>query len=50
MIGENPLTAIDLDIQEYLEPTTTPPITKTFQYLVDKAAMHILREQERQKY
>ena len=40
MIGEKPSRAIDLDIQEYLEPTAKPPITKMFQRLVDKAAMH----------
>ena len=50
MIGENPMRALDLDLQEHIQPTITPPMTKTFQHLVDKAAMHIIREQSRQQY
>ena len=50
VIGENPMRALDLDIQEHLQPSTTPPMTKTFQHFVNKAAMHILREQGKQHY
>ncbi|KAL8440826.1 hypothetical protein Emed_007647 [Eimeria media] len=50
MIGENPLRASDLDVVEVFEPTITPPMTKLFQRLVDRAASHILQAQARQKY
>ena len=50
MIGENPLRAVDLDLNETLEPTVTPPMTKIFQQLVDRAAVHILQAQALQKY
>ena len=50
MIGENPLRAIDLDLNEALEPTVTPPMTKIFQQLVDRAAVHILQAQALQKH
>ena len=45
MIGENPLRACDLDVVETLEPTITPPMTKLFQQLVDRAAAHIRQAQ-----
>ena len=48
--GENPLRAIDLDLNDVLEPTITPPMTKVFQQLVDRAAVHILQAQARQKH
>ncbi|KAL8440666.1 hypothetical protein Emed_007669 [Eimeria media] len=47
MIGENPLRASDLDVVEIFEPTITPPMTKLFQRLVDRAASHILQAQAR---
>ena len=50
MIGENPLRASDLDVVEELQPTLSPPMTKLFQQLVDRAAAHILLAQARQKY
>ena len=50
MIGENPLRAIDLDLNDTLEPTITPPMTKIFQQLVDRAAVHILQAQALQKH
>ena len=50
MIGENPVRAIDLDIQPDLEPMLTPPLSKIFQTWVDKAGAHILQAQARQKY
>ena len=50
MIGENPLRAIDLDLHETLEPTISPPMTKLFQQLVDKAGAHILQAQAAQKH
>ncbi|CDJ58884.1 hypothetical protein EMWEY_00053950 [Eimeria maxima] len=50
MIGENPVTAADLDIIRALPPTLTPPITKLFRQLCDRARSHILRAKWRQKY
>lgn len=50
MIGENPLRAADLDVVEDLEPTISPPMTKLFQQLVDRAAAHILQAQAHQKH
>ncbi|CDJ50411.1 hypothetical protein EBH_0033500 [Eimeria brunetti] len=43
MIGENPLTAADLDIVGALAPTLTPPMTKLFRQLCDRAQSHILQ-------
>ncbi|CDJ46555.1 hypothetical protein EBH_0067040 [Eimeria brunetti] len=50
MIGENPLTAADLDIVGALAPTLTPPMTKLFRQLGDRAQSHILKAKWRQKY
>lgn len=50
MIGENPLRASDLDLVDELEPTTTPPMTKLFQQLVDRAAAHIAIAQAQQQH
>lgn len=50
MIGENPLTAADLDIVGALAPTLTPPMTKLFRQLCDRARSHILQAKWRQKY
>lgn len=50
MIGENPLRACDLDVIDDLQPTVSPPMTKLFQQLVDRAAAHILMAQARQKH
>ncbi|KAL8443311.1 hypothetical protein Emed_006916 [Eimeria media] len=50
MIGENPLRASDLDVVDVFEPTVTPPMTKLFQQLVDRAASHILQAQAQQKH
>ena len=50
MIGENPLRAADLDIVDELSPTISPPMTKLFQQLVDRAAAHILEAQAAQQY
>ena len=50
MIGENPLRASDLDVVDELQPTISPPMTKLFQQLVDRAAAHILLAQARQKH
>lgn len=48
MIGENPLRAADLELQD-LPPTTTPPMTRVFRQMVDKVAKHIAAAQRRQK-
>ncbi|CDJ47401.1 Disease resistance protein, related [Eimeria brunetti] len=50
MIGENPLTAEDLDIVGALASTLTPPMTKLFRQLCDGAQSHILKAKWRQKY
>ncbi|CDJ66508.1 hypothetical protein ENH_00021460 [Eimeria necatrix] len=50
MIGENPLTAADLDIVGVLAPTLTPPMTKLFRQLCDKAQSHILKAKWQQKF
>ena len=50
MNGENPLTASDLDVVDELEPTISPPMTKLFQQLVDRAAAQLLLAQARYKY
>ncbi|CDJ36185.1 LOW QUALITY PROTEIN: Retrotransposon nucleocapsid protein, related [Eimeria mitis] len=43
MIGQNPVTAADLDVIGNLAPTLTPPMTKLFQQLCDRAQSHILK-------
>ena len=50
MNGENPLTASDLDVIDELEPTISPPMTKLFQQLVDRAAAQLLLAQTRYKH
>lgn len=50
MIGENPLRAADLDIVEEMSPITSPPMTKLFQQLVDRAATHIMEAQAAQQH
>ncbi|CDJ67998.1 OSJNBa0087O24.13 protein, related [Eimeria necatrix] len=50
MIGENPLTAADLDIVGALAPTLTPPMTNLFRQLCDRAQSHILKAKWQQKY
>ncbi|CDJ53288.1 hypothetical protein EBH_0006870 [Eimeria brunetti] len=50
MIGENPLTAADLDIVGALAPTLTPPMTILFRQLCDRAQSRILKAKWRQKY
>ncbi|CDJ62084.1 hypothetical protein ENH_00003850 [Eimeria necatrix] len=50
MIGEIPLTAAVLDIVGALAPTLTPPMTKLFRQLCDRARSHILQAKWRQKY
>ena len=49
MIGENPIRAQDLDLIEDLEPMCSPPMTKVFTQLVDRAVGHILRAKYQQK-
>ena len=49
MIGENPIRAQDLDLIDNLEPMCTPPMTKVFSQLVDRAMGHILRAKYQQK-
>ncbi|CDI78777.1 hypothetical protein EPH_0048820 [Eimeria praecox] len=43
MIGQNPITAADLDVVGNLAPTLTPLMAKLFQQLCDCAGGHILR-------
>ncbi|CDJ50398.1 hypothetical protein EBH_0033300 [Eimeria brunetti] len=50
MIGENPLTAADLDIVGSLAPTLTPPMSKLFQRLCDRAQSHIQKAKWQQKF
>ncbi|KAL8443247.1 hypothetical protein Emed_006922 [Eimeria media] len=50
MIGENPLRASDLDVVDNFDDTITPPMTKLFQQLVDRAAANLLQAQAQQKY
>ena len=49
MIGQNPVTAADIDIVGPLSPTLTPPMTKLFRRLCDRAQAHILRAKWSQK-
>ncbi|CDI82217.1 OSJNBa0042D13.18 protein, related [Eimeria praecox] len=48
-IGENPLTAADLDVVGALSPTLTPPMTKLFYQLCDRPQSHILKAKCQQK-
>ena len=50
MIGENPLTAADLDVVGALSPTLTPPMTKLFRQLCDRVQSHILKAKGLQKH
>ena len=43
MIGQNPVTAADIDVVGSLSPTLTPPMTKLFRRLCHRAQAHILR-------
>ncbi|CDJ31386.1 LOW QUALITY PROTEIN: uncharacterized protein EMH_0066410 [Eimeria mitis] len=43
MIGQNPVTAADLNVIGNLAPTLSPPMTKLFQQLCDRAQSHILK-------
>ncbi|CDI84502.1 hypothetical protein EAH_00053130 [Eimeria acervulina] len=43
IIGENPLAAADLDAVGAFSPTLTPPMTKLFRQLCDRAQSHILK-------
>ncbi|CDJ54096.1 hypothetical protein EBH_0079940 [Eimeria brunetti] len=49
MIGQNPLTAADLGVVGNLAPTLTPPVTKLFRQLCDRAQSHILKAKWHQK-
>lgn len=49
MIGENPLRAQDLDVVDQLPCTFSPPMTKAFRQLVDRARAHIEHAQFVQK-
>jgi hypothetical protein len=49
LIGENPIREQDLDIVERLPYQVTPPMTKSFQQLVDRAYAHIEAAKQRQK-
>ncbi|KAL8441254.1 hypothetical protein Emag_007330 [Eimeria magna] len=50
MTGENPLRASDLDVVDDFDAAISPPMTKLFQQLVDRAAANILRAQAQQKH
>ena len=50
MIGQNPVTAADVDIVGTLSPILTPPMTKVFRRLCDRAQAHILRAKRAQKF
>ncbi|CDI74246.1 hypothetical protein EPH_0001880 [Eimeria praecox] len=50
MIGENPLTAADLDIVGAMAPTLTPPVTKLFRYLCYRVHGHSMQANWRLKY
>ncbi|CDJ62733.1 hypothetical protein ENH_00024230, partial [Eimeria necatrix] len=50
MIDENLLAAADLDIVGALASTLTPPMTKLFRQLCDRAQSHILKAKWQQKY
>ncbi|CDJ36208.1 uncharacterized protein EMH_0070200 [Eimeria mitis] len=50
MIGQNPITTADLDLVGSLAPTLTPPMTKIFQQLCDRAQGHIQKAKWQQKH
>ncbi|KAL8443892.1 hypothetical protein Emag_005758 [Eimeria magna] len=50
MIGENPLRASVVDVAHNFDAALSPPMTKLFQQLVDRAAADILRAQAQQKH
>ncbi|CDJ68199.1 hypothetical protein ENH_00048960 [Eimeria necatrix] len=50
MIGENPLSAVSLDIVGALAPTLTPPMAKLFRQLCDRAQSHTQKAKWQQKY
>ncbi|CDJ36338.1 uncharacterized protein EMH_0079450 [Eimeria mitis] len=50
MIGQNPVTAADLDVVGTLAPTLTAPMTKLFRQLCDRAKSHILKAKRKQKH
>ena len=50
MIGQNPVTAADLDIVGTLSPTLTPRMTKLFRRLCDRAQANILRAKWAQRF
>ncbi|CDJ27604.1 uncharacterized protein EMH_0033270 [Eimeria mitis] len=49
MIGQNPVTAADLDTVGNRAPTLIPPMTKLFQQLCVRAQSHILKAKWQQK-
>lgn len=49
MIGENPVRSQDLDVVDQFPPTVTPPMTKAFRLLVDRAAAHLELAKNQQK-
>ena len=49
MIGENPLRAHDIEIADFATHEFSPPMTKAFQMLVDRAGTHILHAQQLQQ-
>ena len=49
MSGENPTRARDLEVVDVVEPTITPPMTKAFRQLVERAVVHILQAQAQPK-
>ncbi|CDJ47928.1 hypothetical protein, conserved [Eimeria brunetti] len=50
MIGENPLRASEIELVDEFSPKRTPPVTKTFKQLVDRAASNIMQAQAAQKH
>ncbi|CDI75992.1 hypothetical protein EPH_0045230 [Eimeria praecox] len=50
MVGENPLTAADLDVVGALSPILTPPVTNLFRQPCDRAQSHILKVKCQQKH
>lgn len=50
MIGENPVTAADLDILRSISLILSLPMTKHFRQLCDRAREHILKTKRRQKF
>ncbi|CDJ34265.1 uncharacterized protein EMH_0019520 [Eimeria mitis] len=49
MIGQNPVTAADLNVVGNIAPTLTPPMTELFQQLCDRAQSHIIKAKWQQK-